>query len=241
MGINHPQHLLDQIEVNIVYKINEMPPQVRSDLLTLAQQAETATIGHFLHMGFAHKSIQHTPPMSKTIVGTAVTLAIPSIDSTLLHHIVGLIRPGDILVIDRLGDEKYACLGGGVALALKRANLAAAIIDGPITDPQEIREIGLPVWSKGVSNVTTQMQNIWGAFNIPISCGGAVVMPGDLVVADETGAVFLAPKEGESIVKKAISMQVNEKKIHPKLGENCLIGDLYGASKLVEEALLKKY
>lgn len=220
-----------------MYKINDMPQQVSSDLLTSAQQAETATIGHFLHMGFAHRSIQHMPPLKETITGTAVTLALPSIDSTLLHHIVGLIRPGDILVIDRLGDDKYACLGGGVALALKRAGLAAAIIDGPVTDPQEIRDIGLPIWSKGICNITTQMQNIWGAFNVPISCGGAVVMPGDLVIADETGVVFLSPDEALKNVERAISMQRNEKKLHPKLGKDCLLGDLYGATNLVEEAL----
>ncbi|MGV2872791.1 RraA family protein [Colwellia sp. E150_009] len=222
-----------------MYKINKMPPRINTELLELAQQAETATIGHFLHMGFAHRSIKHNSSMSKTVTGTAVTLALPSIDSTLLHHIVSLIRPGDILVIDRLGDDKYACLGGGVALALKRSNLTAVIIDGPITDPKEIKEIGLPVWSKGISNITTRLQNIWGAFNVPISCGGAVVMPGDLVIADDTGVVFLSPNEAQTSVRKAINMQTAEKKVHPKLGKDCLIGDLYGATKLVEEYLNK--
>jgi len=216
-----------------------MPKKICPDLLALALQAETATIGHFLHMGVAHRSIQHTPTMSKTVAGTAVTLALPSIDSTLLHHIVSLIRPGDILVIDRLGDDKYACLGGGVALALKRSNLTAVIVDGPITDPKEIKEVGLPVWSKGVSNITTQLQDIWGAFNVPISCGGAVVMPGDLVIADDTGVVFLNPNEAQTHIKKAICMQTKQKESQLKWVEGCLLGDLSGATKLVERYLSK--
>lgn len=222
-----------------MYKINQMPKQLDTDLLKLALQAETATIGHFHHMGFAHRSIQHTPPMIGPIVGTAVTLALPSMDSTLLHHIVGLIRPGDILIIDRLGDDKFSCLGGGVALALKRSGLTAAVIDGPVADPQELREFDLPIWSKGSSNITTRILNMWGAFNIPISCGGAVVMPGDLVIADETGVLFLSPGEAEDVVKKAISLQNMEKKIHPDLGKDCLLGDLTGATKFVEDFLKK--
>jgi regulator of RNase E activity RraA len=83
------------------------------------------------------------------IVGTAVTLALPGADPSLLHHAVGLVRPGDVLIIDRLGDEVHACLGGGVAPALVRTGLAAVIPDGPCTDPAELRDVGLPTGPSG--------------------------------------------------------------------------------------------
>src|SRR5579872_4846157 len=96
------------------------------------------------------------------IVGCAVTLAIPAQDSTLLHHAVGLLRPGDCLVIDRLGDDTHACFGGTVAAAVAYAKAAAVIVDGLATDPTEIEEAGVPVWSTGVAPITTRLYNLGG-------------------------------------------------------------------------------
>src|SRR5687768_343124 len=100
------------------YLINPMPQQVSQRVAEKLSQVETATIGHSQHWGFMDRSIQ---PLlrRKRIAGTAVTLAIPGQDSTLLHHALGLLRPGDILVVDRLGDNKHACWGGGVTVAAK--------------------------------------------------------------------------------------------------------------------------
>jgi hypothetical protein len=77
-------------------------------------------------MGFIDAAIQAILPNRRTaeppnrrIAGTAVTLALPGQDSALLHHVVQFLRPNDVLVIDRLGDRKHACLGGGAACAIK--------------------------------------------------------------------------------------------------------------------------
>ena len=78
-------------------------------------------------------------------------------DSTLLHHIIQYLRPGDILIIDRLGDHKHACLGGGVACAIKARGCIGVVIDGTCTDAQEIIQYRLPVWSRGVSPITTRL------------------------------------------------------------------------------------
>ena len=106
-------------------------------------QVETATVGHSQHWGFMDRGIQ---PLlrDKRIAGTAVTLAIPGQDSTLLHHTLGLLRPGDILVVDRLGDDKHACWGGGVTVAAKAAGALGGIVDGPCTDLTEIEDSDFP-------------------------------------------------------------------------------------------------
>ena len=130
-----------------MYTIREMPAQIAADDLGLLRQAETATVGHWRLMGFMDRRIQPLLPRRR-VVGTAVTVAIPGPDSTLLHHATGLLRPGDILVVDRLGDDKYACWGGGVTVAAKAAGAAAAIIDGPCTDLAEILESDFHLYGK---------------------------------------------------------------------------------------------
>ena len=106
-----------------------MPKQIKEALLEKSLKAETATIGHKRHMGFANRNIQNIFNKKITIAGTAVTLAIPAQDSTLLHHIIQFLRPGDILCIDRLGDDKHACLGGGVAAAIVTSGCSAVVFD----------------------------------------------------------------------------------------------------------------
>src|SRR3954453_15038001 len=98
------------------YDIGDMPAQINPEAIALLEQTETATIGHWRHWGFCDRRIQ--PALrGHRIAGTAVTLAIPGPDCPLLHHALGLLRPGDILLVDRLGDDRHACWGGGVTAA----------------------------------------------------------------------------------------------------------------------------
>jgi len=223
------------------YDIREMPPQVNAGLLAKAAQAETATIGHRRHMGFADRAIQgvlsaNAFPAQRT-AGTAVTLALPGQDSTLLHHVIQFLRPSDILVIDRLGDHKHACLGGGVAAAIKATGCAGVIIDGPCTDLPEIEDLGLPVWSRGVAPITTRLYDIGGSFNVAVCCGGAVVTPGDLVIADFSGVLILPPAEAEADIDWALGKQAGELEGHKRLLAGEKLGERTGASAMVQAKL----
>src|SRR5277367_198530 len=112
------------------YDIDPMPPRISAEVVALLEQTETATVGHWRHWGFCDRRIQ---PLlrRKRVAGTAITLAIPGPDSTLLHHALGLLRPGDILVVDRLGDDRHACWGGGVTVAAKTAGAKAGTVVMP--------------------------------------------------------------------------------------------------------------
>ena len=142
-----------------------MPPALDSKYVEMLSEVQTATVGHFRHWGFMApdiKPINH----SRKVIGTAVTLSLPGQDSTLLHHALTLLRPGDILVIDRLGDQKHACLGGGVALGAVLAGAVGAIVDGMCTDPSELEELNFPVWARGVSPITTRIYNQIGRAHV---------------------------------------------------------------------------
>ena len=111
-----------------------------------------------------------------------------------------MLRKGDVLVIDRLGDHKHACIGGGVMCAIKASGCSGVIVDGTITDINELLEYDIPIWSRGLSPITTRLYNIGGALNTPVSIGGAAVLPGYCVIADDSGVLFLPPDECLPIV-----------------------------------------
>lgn len=217
-----------------MYKMNALPAQVDDTALERLSRLETATIGHFLHYGFASPTIQRAVP-GPAVVGTAVTLALPGQDSTLLHHVVGLLRPGDFLVIDRLGDTRHACFGGGVALASSKTGYAGTVIDGRHTDTSEIAETGFPVWSTGPSPITTRLYDIGGAFNVPVCCGGAAVLPGDAVLADESGVLFVHGDDLEWVLSTAEDKTARGDATMKRVAAGEKLGALSGASALVKK------
>jgi regulator of RNase E activity RraA len=199
-----------------------------------------ATIGHFRHRGFIRHSIRPVVEPKKTLVGTAVTVAIPGTDSTLLHHAIGFIRPGDFLFVDRLGDDRHACIGGGVAFAIKTAGAIGVVLDGPCTDVEEIVELGLAFWCRGVSGITSRLNDLGGSLNLPVSCGNVPVMPGDIVVADASGVVVIPVGEAEETVEEAMARQARAGRNKDKVAAGEKLGDLSGASRLVATALEAK-
>ncbi|WP_027351146.1 RraA family protein [Halotalea alkalilenta] len=216
-----------------MYTINPMPPQVPPELLALFAEVETATVGHWRLFGFMHREIRALL-RNHRVVGTAVTLAIPGSDSTLLHHASGMLRPGDVLVIDRLGDDRYACWGGGVTVAVKAAGALAGVVDGPCTDLAEIEDSDFPIWSRGLSPITTRLEDLGGGLNIPVSCGGVPVMPGDLILADDSGVLVLPVAEAESVGLRALEMQQagRAREAAVRRGE-AKLGDISGATARV--------
>lgn len=216
-----------------MYTINDMPAQIPAEDLELLSGVETATVGHWRLLGFMNRAIQPLLP-GRRVVGTAVTLAISGSDSTLLHHATGMLRPGDILVVDRLGDDKYACWGGGVTVAAKASGAVAGIVDGPCTDLTEIQDSDFPMWARGLAPITTRLYDLGGGMNIPVSCGGAVVMPGDAILADESGVLVIPRDEVRAVAEKALAMQVTgkEREARVRRGE-VKLGELSGASAKV--------
>lgn len=219
------------------YKIGPVPTPVDSALTERFTTIEIATIGHFRHRGFVRSNLRPLAPVLGTLAGTAITVAIPGTDSTMLHHAMSVVRPGDVVVIDRLGDVRHACLGGGVAFAAKTAGAIAVVLDGPCTDPDEIVEVGLPVFCTGVSPITTRLNDLGGALNLPISCGGVPVIPGDLVLLDGCGILVLPLDEAQEVLDEGAARQARANRNRARIAAGEKLGDLSGASRLVEHSL----
>lgn len=88
-----------------------------------------------------------------------------------MHHALGLLRPGDILLVDRLGDTRHACWGGGVTVAAKASGAKAGLVDGPCTDMEEIEASDFPMWCRGMAPITTRIYDLGGRLNRPVSIG----------------------------------------------------------------------
>jgi 4-hydroxy-4-methyl-2-oxoglutarate aldolase len=214
------------------YEIEPMPPQVSAEVIALLEQTETATVGHWRHWGFCDRHIQPLLPR-KRVAGTAITVAIPGPDSTLLHHALGLLRPGDILLVDRLGDDRHACWGGGVTVAAKTAGAKAGVVDGPCTDLEEVEVSDFPLWCRGIAPITTRVYDLGGRLNKPISVGGVVVMPGDAVLCDESGVLVLPPGEAEAEARAAIERQARGLATQDRVANGEKLGVISGATAKV--------
>ncbi len=215
-----------------MYMLKDMPPQVDAELLDLLAQCRTETIGHHRHWGFVRGNIRSVEP-GRRVVGTAVTVALPGHDSGVLSHALSLLREGDFLCIDRLGDTHNACWGGGTTLAAKLAGAVGVVIDGPSTGSSRFTEFGLPAWTSGVSPVTCQMYGNGGAINIPISVGGAAILPGYAILADDSGVVALPPDEVRALAEMAIGRQANYPNTYKRLEAGEKQADIIGMTRKV--------
>lgn len=217
-----------------MFVLNELPPQLPKELTDLLAKAEPATIGHFLDFGFADPELRALLP-DKRIAGTVVTCRFAGIDGSIMHYALGQLRPGDVLVVDRAGDRRHAACGGGVAFAARAAGALGIIIDGPATDIGEIRDYGLPVWARGLSAVTSKRTYTHGEFCVPVNIGGVPVMPGDAVLADENGILFLKPHMVESIAKRGIEMQAAEGPRLQRVAKGERLPDINGTNAKIRE------
>ena len=222
-----------------MYTLNPLPPQVDRELLELLVQAEPAVIGHFRYTGFMAPAIK-AHFQDRRIAGTAVTVRVPGMDGAMVHYAVGQARPGDILVIDRCGDEAIATIGGAVAYAARKAGVAGIIVDGLVTDLGELRQYGVPVWSRGTSAVTVKTLGLGGEFCVPVSCGGVGVSPGDAVLADENGILVLPAADIRESAQRALQMMKDEKKTLARLDAGEKYPDIMGSTQVILEAIEKQ-
>ena len=120
--------------------------------------------------------------------GPACTVRLFPGDNLMVHKSLDIVRPGDVVVIDAGGSPMNAVLGDLIATKAKHRGVAGFVVDGLVRDLPGLVEVGLPVYARGVTPIGPLHRGP-GEINYPISCGGAIVNPGDVVVADPAGVV----------------------------------------------------
>jgi regulator of RNase E activity RraA len=152
-----------------------------------------------------------------------------------LHrHALYHTRKGDVVVVDARGDMTSGVFGEMMMTYFRGRGGAGVVIDGCIRDSAEIKKLGLGLWLRGVTpNFHTQTNLMPFAVNGPIACGGVTVLPGDIIVADDDGAVAVPIALAPQLAKKASEHVEWEEFSRLKLAEG---GDLRKYYPLTAEA-----
>ncbi len=217
--------------------IEPMPAQLPDDLRAALEAVSFPTIGHFLESGFVDPAIRAMVTPVK-IVGRAVTVRTTAPDSVLVHKVTEMIEPGDAIVIDIGGDRRHAPVGEMVALAAQARGAVAVVIDGVCTDIVEIREMGMPVFARGTSVLTTKLHGLnSGAINGAIACGGVVVNAGDVVLGDDNGVLILPVEIARGVVDRARQSDEREPATRRFLREGGSLPERTGANRTVTNLL----
>ncbi|MFJ3057039.1 RraA family protein [Herbaspirillum sp. NPDC087042] len=192
-------------------------PPIESQLLAKLRAVSFPTLGHFLEEGFAESGIRSLLSNVK-VVGRAATLMLADADALAVNQALAGLGQGDVLVIDMAGDHHHAPVGAVTACAAACAGAQAIIVDGVVTDLLELRAAGLPVFARGTSLLTTKRRGTGRSkFNVPVQCGGVLVQPGDLVLADDNGVFFADLATVAGIVEQALTSDHAEPAILSRL------------------------
>jgi 4-hydroxy-4-methyl-2-oxoglutarate aldolase len=135
------------------------------------------------------------------VAGPAFTVRCPAGDNLMLHAAIYRAEPGSVVVVEA-GDADYAVAGGNVCAVAQRHGIAAFVIDGVIRDVAEARELGFPVFARGVIPIPGTKAAV-APLRRPVRCGGVRVQAGDIVVADEEGVVITPAADRQRVLQDA--------------------------------------
>lgn len=174
----------------------------------------------------------------KRLIGCACTVKVYPGDNLMVHKALDIAKPGDIVVVDAGGHRTTAVFGDLVASKAKHLGIAGFVIDGLTRDLENLRAVDLPVFTLGTTPIGPLHRGP-GEINYPISCGGIVVNPGDLIVADGDGVVVV---RNEMAIEIADRLECQHAALHEyidrvKRGEfsNKWVDDLLCQSKCMFE------
>ncbi|MGA2712441.1 MAG: 4-carboxy-4-hydroxy-2-oxoadipate aldolase/oxaloacetate decarboxylase [Bryobacteraceae bacterium] len=168
------------------------------------------------------------------VAGPAVTVSSQPGDNLMIHAAVEVCQAGDVLVVTTTADSTDGMFGDLLATSLRSRGVAGLIIDAGVRDVADLTAMQFPVWAKAISAQGT-VKATAGSVNVDVVCAGAIVRPGDVIVADADGVVVVPREQAVEVSKLSDQRWIKEEKSRERLRSGELGLDMYGLRAKLKE------
>jgi len=184
------------------YRINPRAAGPAADLVAAFRDMPVAAVGDAMSRNVGAIGLrQYHARLDTVLCGPAVTVRVRPGDNLMIHKALMMVEAGDVLVIDGGGDVTQALVGGLMRTTCVARKLGGLVIDGAVRDLCEWAEEGMPIFARGHTHRGPSKDGP-GEINVPVSCAGLVVMPGDLVIGDADGVIAVPAAEAADVLRR---------------------------------------